>query len=931
MVRMGIPSESTRGPDAERLRELVVDVLEGIERDGAGALESACREHPHLAVRLRDRIAALSELGLVGASPQGHPERVGEFRLVERIGVGGMGVVYRAVQESLDREVALKLIRPDVLHQPEARLRFARETAIIASLQHPGIVPIYTVGDDDELPWYAMEHVPGCTLAEARADLAGRTPEELEGADLWRVVCGRASLPTDGKPAALFDGTWEATCLRVVRQVADALDHAHARGVLHRDLKPSNVMVTPEGRVMLVDFGLSSSEEGGESLTRTGDRVGSLPYMPPELLRDGPRALDRKSDVYALGVTLYELLTLKLPFPGESVPARMAKILEGRPVRPRSHAPGIAWEAETVCLAAMDCDPRRRYASAGDFARDLDNALERRPVEARRASALLLTWRFVQRRPGAAAAIVLAVLLPTVVAALNARESRNVSAALETARGEKQRAEQNFKRSVHAIEAMLHNLAETDLDNVPGMDEVRRRVLDDAEELYTDLLAERPDDLDLVLLAVECEFMQAELNSRANTTVESESDLRRALTWLEPWREGPYVARKARAGCFIHLGTAAGRAGKGKEFLALNREAVAILRELVAERPDDPEASGSLVEALCRTVTAMRGTAEHESALEELPELEDLARSLIGDRSEPRALSTLARVLEIRGAWAYQDGRAGDSIGYTEEAVELYARAAQALPAEEDIRFRLAQVAADLASAQATVGDIEASLATARMAAEEIERVLEDYPGVNRFEDLAGTTQLNLGISLSMAGLREEARIALERSISVHGALFAEDAQRVYLLRSMGTAYLNLASVEHDLGDVERALDTCVRAREHLEAAVANQPDNDDWRSWLALERRTRAGLLLELGLPAQATEAMIGVEHLAAHRVDRLRSCLKRLARCLDGARMSGDAEVRRRSEEATRIIVEGAFARGDMESDAVLLALAAKLESPR
>src|SRR5262249_15310747 len=162
---------------------------------------------------------------------------------------------------------------------------------------------------------------------------------------------------------------WVETCLRIARQVAEALDHAHERGVVHRDVKPSNVMLTHDGRAHLFDFGLSSAREAAR-ITKSGALLGSLPFLPPERRR-GAAEPGRAGDVWSLGVTLYELLTLELPFRGADAEALRAAILRGEPALPSSRNPTVPWDAETVCLTSLERDPARRYASAAAFARDL--------------------------------------------------------------------------------------------------------------------------------------------------------------------------------------------------------------------------------------------------------------------------------------------------------------------------------------------------------------------------------------------------------------------------------------------------------------------------------------------------------------------------------------------------------------------------------
>jgi serine/threonine protein kinase/tetratricopeptide (TPR) repeat protein len=405
-------------PDGtSELNDLVARCVDRFDAEGDAALEGLCREHPAHADKLRSRVRALQRAGLIGGAPEpgSFPERLGEFRLLRYLGGGGMGAVYLAVQEPLGREVALKLVRPDQLYFPGARERFRREVELVAKLQHPGIVPVYTFGEEQGLPYFAMERVQGCTLGEVLRELVGQDPSRLEGADLVRAVKACAARngaeSSDAAAAGTYSGSWIEACARIAQQTARALQHAHACGVLHRDVKPSNLMLRLDGRVLLMDFGLATSE-GTSRITRTGSQLGSLPYMAPEQLRGEPA--DARTDVYALGVTLYELLALAPPHLEETADATLQAILRGEPRRPSDRNRAVPWDVETVCLTAMESDRSRRYASAGAFARDLDNLLALRPIEARRASSRLRARRWMQRHPTASVAAALGFLLLVV-------------------------------------------------------------------------------------------------------------------------------------------------------------------------------------------------------------------------------------------------------------------------------------------------------------------------------------------------------------------------------------------------------------------------------------------------------------------------------------------------------------------------------------
>lgn len=396
-------------------------------------MAQACSEHPELAESIRARFRFLGEVGMADVDQAAEmPDRLGEFRLIRRLGGGGMGVVYLARQEPLDRDVALKLIRPEQLYFPGARQRFEREMRTVAALQHPGIVPIYTVGEENGVPYFAMERYQGATLAEVLSELRDRAPESLTRDDLLRAVATRFGQECESGVASALPESWVDACVTLVHGVAEALAHVHQQGVVHRDIKPSNIAIKLDGRSQLLDFGLTSSA-GAEQMTRSGGTVGTLLYMAPERIRGGPQGSDARTDLYSLGVTLYELLTLQLPFRSDDPLRVQTLILEGRPDSIRARNRRVSVDLETVCLKAMDPEPGRRYTSAREFAGDLKNILELRPIQARPPGAWRRLRRFTQRNRGLSAALVLAFLLVTLLPTALYLQQRGHSAELRDA------------------------------------------------------------------------------------------------------------------------------------------------------------------------------------------------------------------------------------------------------------------------------------------------------------------------------------------------------------------------------------------------------------------------------------------------------------------------------------------------------------------
>jgi len=291
--------------------------------------------------------------------------QLGAYRLVREIGRGGMSIVFLATQVDLRRPVALKVLRPGLAVEGSHVERFRREALSIARLQHPHIVQVHAVGETDGWHWIAMEFVEGKNLAQVYTELAQIEPKPA----LWTapMLCAAA-----GIPSAPFAGLGYAQALcRLLAPVTRAIGVAHEIGLVHRDVKPSNILVHKDGRALVADFGLAKGD-GDPGLSLTGEPVGTPYYMSPEQAQLAIRPVDQRTDVYSLGVTLYEGLTARRPFEGTNVFAVLDAIRTHQPAPMAQFVPKVAREVEAVVEQAMAKEPGERYANAFDLAHDLD-------------------------------------------------------------------------------------------------------------------------------------------------------------------------------------------------------------------------------------------------------------------------------------------------------------------------------------------------------------------------------------------------------------------------------------------------------------------------------------------------------------------------------------------------------------------------------
>jgi tetratricopeptide (TPR) repeat protein len=554
------------------------------------------------------------------------PAVFGDYELLGELGRGGQGVVYRARHRGLGRVVALKTIAPAYLAGARAWERFQIEASAAARLDHPNIIPIYEVGERDGFCFYSMKLVEGTTIEQL---VAGGVPDS--------EACQHVAA--------------------ISVKVAQAVHHAHQRGVLHRDLKPSNILLDREHEPHVSDFGLARQLTEDSTLTATQGLIGTPAYLPPEVAGGGIRQATVASDIYGLGAILYHLLTGRPPFGGGPIAATLRAVQETEPALPKALNPSVPRDLETICLKCLEKEPARRYASAQELAEDLGRFLRDEPIEARPLNPAERVWRSCRRKPALASVVVLALLLVLVLGIGSPIAAYRINQARRQAQAGERQARTEAAKSQQVAGFLKDMLAGVGPSVARGRDTtVLREILDKTAERVGKELTNDPE--------VEFELR------------DTLADTYRALGLFNQMeamaREGLRLARAlepgdtpAAARALYALATAQWYLGRYNDAEATHRQSLAMRRRLLGR--EDPEIAVAL-NALGNTLLSQSKLAEAETVYREALAMR---RRIHGDRNEFVAVSldNLAAVLEREGKLAEAEAAYRDALAMQQELV----------------------------------------------------------------------------------------------------------------------------------------------------------------------------------------------------------------------------------------------------------------------
>ncbi|MEZ6133772.1 MAG: protein kinase [Pirellulaceae bacterium] len=607
-------------------------------------------------------------------TPISIPRQIDQYEILAEIGRGGMGVVYSARQHPLNRTVALKLMSETAAAGVSGK-RLVHEAKTVASLDHPHIVQIFDAGQDQGRPFICLEYVAGGSLSSQLSK-------------------------------ATFDA--KSAC-RLLRLLADGVQYAHEQGVIHRDLKPANILMDSHGQPKIADFGLakvvwerSQDAELASRLTQTGAILGSLCYMAPEQVSGQSDRIGVTTDIYGLGTILYEMLVGRPPFVRES-PVDTAQDIKFRdPISPRTLAPTVPRDVETICLKCLEKDPQRRYASAAQLGDDLDRYLSGQPIVARPVSRLVRGIQWCKRKPAQAALLATLVALPLAYAVMQSRHTRDLrninaklSAALEGETQARKQADQDFWRAYSSVESVQKKLADAALEHEPRMQQARLEVVDNAIQLISYLAEQRPDE---DRIARE----QATLHRLRGLVLSDLGNYPAAIEALSTAEQCfNDLLASAPGDAWLHRNHAATLAAKAETLkwqtdldgsVALYEQAAQEFADYQASFQDDVGYQIDLTQCLCSWASVTKDAGNFDAAEQRLHTAELRARGIL-ERwpEEARAHSVSAQISGSLATLASNRNDPEIALPLVTQSVASFERALELAPGEREYQHMLVE------------------------------------------------------------------------------------------------------------------------------------------------------------------------------------------------------------------------------------------------
>jgi serine/threonine protein kinase len=851
MTLSAAPSQPSALSDAG-FADLIEDLTARLHAGEVVDLDAFLREHPEHAERLERLLPALKLLadvsrsrpdGLLSVGEEGVDPlagTLGDFRILRELGRGGMGVVYEAEQISLGRRVALKVLPFAATMDSRQLQRFQNEARAAASLEHPHIVPVHGVGCDRGVHYYAMKYIDGQSLAQVIAELRGQergekgkaspSPNPLADPTVdpsaGQAIEAPSTAPT--KPIAGLStvrSTKDAAYFRAVAQLgiqaAEALDYAHQLGIIHRDIKPANLMADERGQLWITDFGLAQVQNDPR-LTMTGDLVGTLRYMSPEQALAKRVIVDHRTDIYSLGVTIYELLALEAAYRGSDRQELLRQIAFEEPCPPRRLNNNIPAELETIILKAMEKNPTDRYATAKDLADDLERFLKDEPVRARRPTLAQRVLKWGRRHQALVRILALFMVLTMIGLAVSTALIWQEKNRTETERERADIAYRNEARrraqAREVVDKMYTQVAEKLLYGQPKMTEVQREFLQEALRFYQELIEEDGTDATVQEETANAYNRMAQIQIKLGQVGPAGEASVKAVTLLERLvADHPEVIeyRENLIGSYFPLAYIKIRTGQLDESERLYRKALTMNQELATQFPGGKYKHQLSVNYLnLGGVLIHRGNRrEGEGALQQASELqEQLARDFpeVAEHhvSLGATLNNLAALARERDDWAGARRLQERAIAEQEAALRINPRQTQAM---NFLRDHYNTLAVEILG---PMRKYDEALKVVRKGVDLAKRMIADYPDVPEHRLDLMQSYKDLGRLLKDVGNLSKAEEALREAGAIGDELMAKHPEEGIYSKLLAETHHHLGILLRDTGRPRDAVTAAKRAVE---------------------------------------------------------------------------------------------------------------------
>ena len=850
-----VPTEALPMERQQRLAKILDEYLIATEQGAPVSPDELLAQNPEDAVYLRDylsglklfhdaahRVQDLHSTGSQSAVFQTPGQQIGDYRLIREVGRGGMGVVYEAEQVSLKRRVALKIL-PYVAANNEQHLqRFHAESLAAASIEHPNIVPVHAIGEDQGVHFYAMQFIVGKSLSQLFDQQRGPSnnygstttvPAAFHSSDRIPILVSATQLveSTQAESSVSLGSRDSREQVREIArlgiQAADALHAAHEYGVVHRDVKPSNLLLDESGKLWITDFGLARCREGS-GLTQTGDILGTLRYMSPEQASGAGKIVDHRTDIFSLGVTLYEAAAEQHPF-GDDDLAIFAQ--DRRPSQPLTHWDRrIPKDFETIIMKAIAYLPADRYATGEDLAADLRRFLADEPILARRPSLLNRAGKWAKRHRGAVLSATAALIV--AVAAL--------SIALVAVARSKTKIETHYGRSQERLQQTRQVLDEDfrlaeQLAAIPGAAGVRHQLLDKNLKYYQQIAAQAADDPALVSEVALAYSKIGDLTAETGDFKDAlnyHQQAKAALECLLVQDGSSDELQRSLAVCMNNIGMAFFNLGQEQEAFQSCAAALEVQQRLLGHLPESTE----LLTDLAATYTNLglvhkrrRSTEDAANAFSQALALQERVSEATQSEQSLRKLALgYANLASIHDS---SDGPAARD--YYGQAVSIQKTLVESQPLNLIYQCDLARSFNNLGYLAAQEKDWKSAELCYDDAIKILEQLVHAAPTVAAYRRDLAVSQNNLGRTLVKIDRHEDARNLFVKASVVQRQLLKMNPDDLQALMSLGGILNNIGMLFQQQDQLTAASTAFHQAVEYQRRALEQSPRSERVREFL--------------------------------------------------------------------------------------------------